>query len=502
MAATNFLGVGSGLPFDQWLADERKGISMKLNPYLQKQSNYKGQISAWGSISSTLSTLKDNLGKLQDEGFNGVSVSDNKTFKATAASGAIPNSYQISVKQLAQAHQVNSAEQGKRDKQIGNSDATVKITLGDSDKPLEIKLKKDETSLDQVAKKINAQNGDVIAEVIPVKDGKFKLVLTSKKTGEEGKMTVKVEGNSDLASALDFDPASPPATPDPTKVSQMTAAKNAVILLNGDEIERSSNTISDVIGGITLELREVSETDPSDPDKLKTETLAVTADTSKVKTLIEEFVKNYNSYLSTVASATKYTAPDRDANSDSLAQPDPTNGALFSDGSLRRLTSQLKSTVTGSYPEVNDVLQSLGSIGITVKFDGEVGDDRSGTLGALSIDTKKLDAALKDNPKEVEALFLGKGGSEGLKDRLEGVFDTYLGDKDSVDNKEGSIASSLKTLREQDSRVAKQITAMEKRIEETMLRREKEYQRLDKAMSDMNSMSSQLTSALAGLINN
>lgn len=84
MAATNFLGVGSGLPFDQWMADERKGLSQKLNPYLQKQSSYKGQISAWGSISSSLSTLKDNLSKLEDEGFNGVSVSDNKTFKATA----------------------------------------------------------------------------------------------------------------------------------------------------------------------------------------------------------------------------------------------------------------------------------------------------------------------------------------------------------------------------------------------------------------------------------
>ncbi len=48
MASTNFLGVGSNLPFDQWLAVEREGISQKLNPYLQKQSTFQGQISAWG----------------------------------------------------------------------------------------------------------------------------------------------------------------------------------------------------------------------------------------------------------------------------------------------------------------------------------------------------------------------------------------------------------------------------------------------------------------------
>ncbi|MEW5495242.1 flagellar filament capping protein FliD [Enterobacter cloacae] len=493
MAATNFLGVGSGLPFDQWLADERKGITQKLNPYLQKQSSYKGQISAWGSISSALSTLKDNLGKLEDEGFNGVSVSDNKTFKATAGQGAIPNSYSIAVKQLAKAHQL-AVENKERDKAIGSSAATVTITLQEGEKPLELNLAKDETSLDQIAKKINEQKGDVVAEVITIEDGKHKLVLTSKKTGDAGNMTINVTGNSELKDKLE-------------KADTETASQNAEIFLNEKKIIRSSNTISDLIGGVTLELREVSElTNPSaDPEKAesyKAESLTITEDTSKVKSLIEEFVKNYNSYLTTVAGATKYTAPDRNSNSDALPQPDPGNGALFNDGSLRRLTSQLKATVTGSYPEVGDVIQSLGKLGITVTFDGKTGDDRTGTLGTLTIDNKKLDAALKDNLKEVEALFLGKGGSEGIKDRMEGIFNTYLGDKESTDKKEGVIETAQESLREQEKRIAKQITAVERRIEETMLRREKEYQRLDKAMNDMNNMSTRLQQSLLELSKN
>jgi flagellar hook-associated protein 2 len=488
MASTNFLGVGSGLPFDQWLADERKGITQKLNPYLQKQSTYKGQISAWGSISSALSTMKDNLGKLEDEGFNGVSVSDNKTFKATAGSGAIPNSYSIAVKQLAKAQQL-SVENDTRDKPIGNADAKVTITLKEGEKPLELDLKNDETSLDQIAKKINDRKGDVVAEVITIEDGEHKLVLTSKKTGEAGDMAISVTGNSQLKSKLEG-------------AAVETASQNAELFLNGKPITRSSNTISDMITGVTLELREVSELkDPGlpadDPQSYKTESLTITEDTSKVKTLIEEFVKNYNSYLSTVASATKYTAPDRESQS---TTPDSTNGALFSDGSLRRLTSQLKSTVGGNYPDADALIQSLGSIGITVKFDGKIGDERSGALGELSIDTKKLDAALKDNPKAVEALFLGKGGSEGIKDRMEDVFNTYLGDKSSVTKKEGVIETALESLREQEKRIGKQITAVEARIEETMLRREKEYQRLDKAMSDMNNMSTRLQQSLAGLV--
>lgn len=488
MASTNFLGVGSGLPFDQWLADERKGITQKLNPYLQKQSTYKGQISAWGSISSALSTIKDNLGKLEDEGFNGVSVSDNKTFKATAGSGAIPNSYSIAVKQLAKAQQL-AVENDTRDKLIGNAGAKVTITQKEGEKPLELDLKRDETSLDQIAKKINDQKGDVVAEVITIENGKHKLVLTSKKTGEAGDMAVSVTGNPQLKSKLE-------------SAAVETESQNAELFLNGKLVIRSSNTISDMITGVTLELREVSELndpdlDPDDPLRYKTESLTITEDTSKVKTLIEEFVKNYNSYLSTVASATKYTAPDRESQS---TTPDSTNGALFSDGSLRRLTSQLKSTVGGNYPDADALIQSLGSIGITVKFDGKIGDERSGALGELSIDTKKLDAALKDNPKAVEALFLGKGGSEGIKDRMEDVFNTFLGDKSSVTKKEGVIETALESLREQEKRIGNQITAVEARIEETMLRREKEYQRLDKAMSDMNNMSTRLQQSLAGLV--
>ncbi|MCU6191004.1 flagellar filament capping protein FliD [Enterobacter sichuanensis] len=484
MVSTNFLGMGSGLPFDELLAKERSISSVKLNPYLQKQKTYNGKISAWGSISSALSTLKDNLGKLEDEGFNGVSVSDNKTFKATAGKGAIPNSYSIAVEQLAKAHQLG-VTQNSRDKDIGKNSATVTIEMEGSEKPLVVELKSDETSLDDIAKKINAQKGDVAAEVVTVKEGEHKLVLTSKKTGKDGEMTIKVTGDADVQKAFDT-------------ATEVTKPQNAVIWLNGDKIERSSNTIKDLITGVTLELREVSEKEGS---SFKEESLTITEDTSKVKSLIEEFVKNYNSYLSTVASVTKYTAPDRDKLEEGeIPLPDTDNGALFSDGNLRRLTSQLKATVGGEYRDAGDVITSLGRLGITVTFDGKTGDDRSGALGTLTIDSKKLDAALKDNPKEVEALFLGKGGQEGIKDRMEGIFNTYLGDKDAVAKKDGVIETTLESLREQEKRVGKQITAVQKRIDEAMLRKEKEYQYLDKAMSEMNSMSSRLQQSLAGLI--
>ncbi|MGU3524243.1 flagellar filament capping protein FliD [Enterobacteriaceae bacterium C23F] len=504
MASFSVPGIGgSGLDIPSMLAQLRTAENQKLNPYLQKQTSYNGQISSWGKISSALDSMKSNLEKLQNEGFNGVSVGDNKAFKVTAGKGAIPNSYSVYVEQMAKSHKIASVPQDKNDELLGDKNVakrTLSITVGD-EKPMEIELAHDQTSLTQIAKKINEQNGDVTASVMPAEGGKFKLVTTSKKTGSEGELKIEVKGDPKLADVLDYDTAKPnvydpkdPSKYDPDKALETAPAQDAILYIDGEKVESSSNTVTDAITGLTLELRSVSEKD--DKGEFKAETLAVTADTSKVKSLIEEFVNQYNNFLSTAASASAYKEPEEPKDGE-LAQPNPDNGALFGDGTLRRLTSQLKSVGNGNYAESSEMYQSLASLGITVKFDTS---GESTTMGKLSIDSKKLDEALKSNPKEVENLFLGKGGTKGLKGEMEGLFNTYLGDSDSVAKNEGAITTTINGLKDQEKRVAKQITTVEKRIEDSLKRSEKEFLRLDQAMSEMNNMSQQLQSALLGAL--
>uniref|UniRef100_UPI0027BB11EA flagellar cap protein FliD N-terminal domain-containing protein n=1 Tax=Serratia marcescens TaxID=615 RepID=UPI0027BB11EA len=75
MASFSVPGIGgSGLDIPAMLSQLRTAENTKLNPYLAKQSSYNGQVSSWGKISSSLDTMKSNLEKLKDEGFNGVSV--------------------------------------------------------------------------------------------------------------------------------------------------------------------------------------------------------------------------------------------------------------------------------------------------------------------------------------------------------------------------------------------------------------------------------------------
>ena len=55
MASFSMSGLGgSGLDIESMISQLQVAENKKLNPYLQKQSNYEGQTSSWGKISSSL----------------------------------------------------------------------------------------------------------------------------------------------------------------------------------------------------------------------------------------------------------------------------------------------------------------------------------------------------------------------------------------------------------------------------------------------------------------
>jgi flagellar hook-associated protein 2 len=495
MAGFSMPGLGSGgaLDIPAMLADIKKAEETKLNPYLSKKASYTNQVSSWGKISSSLAALNTNLGKIENEGFRGVSVGTNKAFKATAAAGTLPDSFEVIVERLAKAHKIGTAEQDSKTDQLGDTsreERTLKITVDGKEK--EIKLAKDETSLEQIAKKINASGGDVTASVRAGEGGGYTLVMTSKKTGEDGEIKVEVEGDAELNKVLNYDPSiepkpdpdNPGATlpPSPNTMSTVAFAQNAVIIVDGERTTHSSNTVTSAIDGITLELQQVSEKDGSD---FVPENLTVTSDNSKLKGAIEEFVKLYNAFISDASSASAWKAPEEGSSG-----PNPSNGALMGNSTLRRLTGDMREIAVGSYGELSEKFSSLAEMGIKVEVDD------AGT-GKLTIDSKKLEEAMKENPEDLEALFLGKDGKEGISDKMQTLIKSYIGDSDAIPKTTGIIKDTTKGLEEQGKQVTERITQMTKMIDATIERNRKDFERLDLAMSKMTNTQNQLTGLLA-----
>ncbi|RZN44390.1 flagellar cap protein [Escherichia sp. E10V10] len=488
------LGIGSGIDTASMLEQLKASEQQRLTPYTSLQNSYKLKISAWGSISSLLSTLQKSVKSLGGDAFNTLKVSSNKAFTATASTGALADTHEITVEQLASAHKLKTALQTSADTTLGSTtgSGTRKITITQKDgKTTEVELKDDETSLNSIAKAINKQNGDVSASVQPTGNG-YQLVLSSKTTGSDGEMSVKVDGDQNLADILDTSAggqhpngvAGDPGAAD--KMISVSDAKDAKLSVDGTDFTRSSNNITDIIDGVTLNLNAVSEADKNDPTKLQSEQLTLTADTSAIKTHLQDFVKQYNALLSATTTFSKYVKNDTSGLSDDdVATPSSKSGALMGDSTLRGMVSQIRSTVNGVYGDSGADYGSLADLGIKI----------DAATGQMTLDEDKLDNAIADDPDQIANMFMGHGSNEGMATTLGNIISSYIGT--GSDDKTGLIKTTTDGLDSQSKVVQQQIDKTQKLIDAQVERYRIQFQNLDTAMSKMNSMNSQLTSLLS-----
>ena len=312
------------------------------------------------------------------------------------------------MKQLAVSHKLRtegytSSEENTGDKTGGTRTITITRANG---KEITVSLADDETSLDQIAKAINKQDGGVRASVQRSDDG-YQLVLSSRTAGTEGQMSVQVTGDDALGDILNTSEGG--QRPDPNDENKTIAendrmfsvaeAQDAQLIVDGISYTRSSNSITDIIAGVTLNLTGVSE-------EGKAEQLTLNVDTSAIKTTLQEFVKQYNALLSQTSSASKFVPSDTSGLADDdVAKPSSENGALMGDGTLRGPVGELRSVVNGVYGDKDVNVSALSSLGISI----------DAATGQMTLDTEKLDKAIADYPEQIGALFKGNGEKEGRR---------------------------------------------------------------------------------------
>lgn len=493
MASLTSLGIGSGLDTANMLEALKVSEQMRLKPYTMQQASYEAKISAWGQISSSLDALNKSVKALQVDAFNTLSVSSNKAFTATANSGAYADTHDITVTQLAASHKlkteaVSSADDARGEK-TSNNNRTLIITQKDGSE-MSIDLKDDETSLNQIAKAINNENGDVTASVQRSDDG-YQLVLSSKSTGSDGEMSVRVEGDSKLDDFLHVDDGGkhvddmgnviPGGRGGNDKMTAVADAQDAKLRVDGSNYTRSTNNINDILTGVTLELKAVSEDG-------KSETLTLTQDTSQIKTSIKDFVDQYNALINQTNSASKYVPNDRTGLGDTGVQtPNAENGALMGDSMLRGMMNDIKYTVNGVYGNSDAEFSSLADIGIKI----------DSSTGLMTLDESKLDDAIASNPNDVANIFMDRNGNEGLASKLSGIITDFTGDSEK--KIDGSIKATTDSLNSQVDAVKVQIEKTQALIDAQIERYRVQFQNLDKTMAQLNSVSGQLDALISTL---
>ncbi len=229
------------------------------------------------------------------------------------------------------------------------------------------------TSLQGIRDAINAAKIGVTASI--VNDGSAapnRLVLSSDAIGVSTSMRITVrDGNAALANLLSHDPSGT------KKLSEITPASNASLTVDGIPVSKDSNSINDVIQGVTLNLLR-----PGDAPA----TLDVSRDTGAVKTSVEEFVKSYNELKKVITELTAYNEATKKG------------AALQGDSAMRSLESQIDTLLSTPLNTPAGSLNTLSQIGVSKQANG-----------TLALDSAKFDKAMETKFSEVAALFSSIG---------------------------------------------------------------------------------------------
>lgn len=383
-------GLGSGTDMDAIIA---KLMAVERRPVaaLQKrQLDLEAKRDVWRDVHSRLANLRTKAIDLKlPSTFNAKKVvsGDDKVVAATVTADAIVANYSIKVEDLAQAHSVRSATQTSAIAALGLNAGDITVGEKSDGSAATVSISAND-SLNSIAEKINKTSSTVLASVVTVATNDVRLVLKSKNTGVEyamnhasGNTGNVANGTSDALTALGVLNGAGTAF-----VDEATAAADSKVRIDGLLIQRSTNTISDTITGLTLDLKAKSASDGG--GGFLATTLTVSANTSTAVKAVNGFVEQFNSVQSFISS--KMTK-DPVTGKAGILQGDPTASTIL--GNVRRM-------VTGKVAGMIDKkYDSLSQIGITT------GAWSSADRDKLVFDSSKFTKAMEEDPALVAELF-------------------------------------------------------------------------------------------------
>lgn len=481
MASVTSLGVGSGLDLQGILTKLMQVEQQPLTLLQNKQASYQSKISALGTLQSSLAALQTAAAGLKPSSTQSAtekfasysaSVADTSIASASAAKGAVAGSYSLEISSLATAQRLVSPASAftSASTAVNIDEGTLKIEFGqltpatinpvaaaaytaDATRELNISISAN-ASLNDIRDAINTANGGLSATIVNGTNGP-QLVLTSLKEGTSNVMKLSGLTGTD-AGSFNFDPLAPAVNTLSETAAGGRTASNAAFELNGIASTSSTNTVTGVLDGVTLNLTKTNVGTPT--------TVTVSQNTtSGLTSALQAFVKAYNDSNSTMGGLGTYNATTKIA------------GALQGESSLRTAQGQVRSLLFGTAGDSTSAYQRLSDIGVSVAKDG-----------TLSLDTTKLNAATTSDFTGVANLVAKVG--DNFNNTLEGIVGTT-----------GSLVSATTGV----TRMIKDLTNRQNVLSDRLTRIEASYRKqftaLDSLVASMNKTSTYLTQQLANL---
>lgn len=454
MATISIGGLATGLDTNTIVSqlvrlERRRAVDLLQIDQLDQQAKQ----SAFATFGTKLADLLSAVDALRDPSSalaRTATSSDADTIGATAGSGALVGTTEISVTQLARnAIAVSGTGVASETATIATGTGSFSFRIGSGD--LQTIALDATTTLEQLASNINALGVGANATVVNLGTSSapdYRLRLATRESGLSNALTI--------------------ATDDTTLgVTVTQTAQNASFTVSGfaTAFSRESNVVNDVVSGVTLTLK-----DTGGPISI-----GVATDAAQVTKDVQSVVTAYNAL---VAFVDEQSEVSQDTSSD---DGDVTSGPLAFDGTVRSIMDGLRSAVSSAVEGLTGDYTLLAEAGLESTQDG-----------TLKLDASKLAAALASDEEGVSQLFGGLGAIGGAFDRVHDYLTGVSSSDGLLAARNKSITDNLATLTERIAAGERSVAAFEQDLRD-------QFTRLEVLVSQLQSQGAFLTSALGKL---
>ena len=459
----NTLGAGSGIDVKglaQSLVDAEK--TPKKERIDDKIKQTEAKITGFGAVKFALSELKTAFGKLNDAS-DFSSIKPNNTqpnaLGISASTTAEAGSYNIEVLQTALMQRTASSSFADRATPLNViSPATtgtafsLNLTVGGVDKG---DISVDNPSPAGMVSAINGAKLGVTAQLINTGNG-YNVVISGE-TGASKSFTLTSKDSNGAAVA------------DVSFTNNLQTATDASLKINGLTVSRSSNTVTDVIDGVTLDL--FANTTGS-------ARIDLNRDTAGIKDSIKGLVSAYNDFEETLKIL-----------GDRKSEVEEFGGALAGDSLLQSVRTQVRAMITDTSSTPGTTIQAARNVGLSL--------DRN---GKLTLDESKLDTALQNNFAEVSTMFTAGTNNKS-------VYSTAPGGLagDAINKIEKMLLSTGIIETQTESATAKitkykdELALLEERMEKLMNRYMSQFSIMENIVGNSNSTRESLKGTFEGM---
>ncbi|MDQ1237264.1 MAG: flagellar filament capping protein FliD [Wigglesworthia glossinidia] len=490
MANISMLGIGSRGATSELIQHLKEVENLRLKPLQIKTEKIKSKISAWGKVHYLLQNILQKL-DIDSQSFSSFKPNENECFVATG--GNSENSYQVEVIQLAKKHVLSLSLQKASNIILGNSENVryLNITQGDKKnntvKTTRIKLNKNDTTLDKIAKAINKFALNVNAEVNITNFKENCLVIKSNIFGSNGKLAINVEGDSQLDDLLHFPKNDKNAVQTKkSKIQENQKAQGSIVKIDGIKYYRENNTIKDIIKNVSLNLIKTSKNNSKIFNE--GEKLQFVLDKTLVSKSLKEFVLSFNKFLDQALELKKFI-PENNENSylknKSKSQLD--SCSLFGDSVLTHLIDRLKKCTLINYCDYKKTkISSLTDLGINIEK----------KTGKLIFDQDKLNKHIHMDWIKVKEFLIGKKDQIGFIKQMSQVIQEHI-NNDKKSDGASIIQYEIKDLEMQNQMIHKNILHTQQMIQNKMNLYQVQFQKLDVFLTKTESISKQISMILS-----